>query len=131
MESLIGIGRSESFADLNNPDFARNLLSSGNLLLTPFCPLNNKKANNSLIGNTRGRHSFSGKSSVEDPLGATTKPFGIGKRHAFQYHIKLFFNTRINTYGFPYIFDVTLRVFFDILTFLVFLNVLTATIVFW
>lgn len=28
MESLIGIGRSESFADLNNPDFARTLLSS-------------------------------------------------------------------------------------------------------
>lgn len=28
MESLIGIGRSESFADLNNPDFARSLLSS-------------------------------------------------------------------------------------------------------
>lgn len=28
MESLIGIGRSESFADLNNPEFAKTLLSS-------------------------------------------------------------------------------------------------------
>lgn len=32
MESLIGIGRSESFADLNNPDFARSLLSSSSSL---------------------------------------------------------------------------------------------------
>lgn len=32
MESLIGIGRSESYADLNNPDFARTLLSSSNNL---------------------------------------------------------------------------------------------------
>lgn len=32
MENLIGIGRSESYVDLNNPDFARSLLSSsGNL----------------------------------------------------------------------------------------------------
>ena len=32
MESLIGIGRSESFADLNNPDFARTLMSSSSNL---------------------------------------------------------------------------------------------------
>lgn len=32
MENLIGIGRSESYVDLNNPDFARTLMSSsGNL----------------------------------------------------------------------------------------------------
>lgn len=34
MESLIGIGRSESFADLNNSDFARNLLSSSSSLFS-------------------------------------------------------------------------------------------------
>lgn len=32
MESLIGIGRSESFADLNNSDFARSLLTSSTSL---------------------------------------------------------------------------------------------------
>lgn len=32
MESLIGIGRSESFADINNTDFARTLLGSSSNL---------------------------------------------------------------------------------------------------
>ncbi|KAG5679191.1 hypothetical protein PVAND_008778 [Polypedilum vanderplanki] len=69
MENLMtGIGRSESYVDLNNPEFARTIMnSSGNL----FAAANSG-------GNTRGgRHSFSGKSSTEDPLNANGKPFGL------------------------------------------------------
>lgn len=93
MESLIGIGRSESFADLNNSDLARNLLSSSSSLfggsgenerfaislMENFIAVKNRST-----GNARGRHSFSGKSSVEDPLNATAnggKPFGISELH--------------------------------------------------
>lgn len=64
MESLIGIGRSESFVELNN----QTVSSTYSLFSTP--------------GNTRSRQSFSGKSSAEDPLNANLnigKPFGMGK----------------------------------------------------
>lgn len=88
MESLIGIGRSESYADLNNPDFTRNLLSSSSSLFAGPGEINFKHIqenydSKNFAGNARGRHSFSGKSSVEDPLNAAaancTKSFGIGK----------------------------------------------------
>lgn len=47
MESLINIGRSESYADLNNPDFgiARTFMNSQNLFMSSggicidFCPV--------------------------------------------------------------------------------------------
>lgn len=41
-------------------------------------------------GNGRGRHSFSGKSSVEDPLNANSsggKPFGIGELHNLRFEV--------------------------------------------
>ncbi|XP_070494506.1 kinesin-like protein KIF13A isoform X4 [Chironomus tepperi] len=67
MENLIGIGRSESYVDLNNSDFAKTLLGSSNNLFAAS------------TGNARGRHSFSGKSTTEDPLNANSKPsFGLG-----------------------------------------------------
>lgn len=97
MESLIGIGRSESFADLNNSDIARSLMSSSSSL---FASAGEGKISISLMedcnnenlstGNSRGRHSFSGKSSVEDPLNASAnggKPFGIGELHNFRLRV--------------------------------------------
>lgn len=71
MENLIGIGRSESYVDLNNPEFARTLMSStGNLFVAAAAAA-----------------SFSGKSSTEDPLNAAAvnnvKPFGLGELHDF------------------------------------------------
>ncbi|CRK92708.1 CLUMA_CG006254, isoform A [Clunio marinus] len=69
MESLIGIGRSESFVDLNNSELTRTLLNSSANFFT------------SSGGNGRNRHSFSGKSSTEDGAVANVtgsgKPFGI------------------------------------------------------
>jgi hypothetical protein len=53
MESLIGIGRSESFADLNNPDFARNLLSSSSSL---FSGSGNKELAISLMKNLKTKN---------------------------------------------------------------------------
>lgn len=95
MENLMtGIGRSESYVDLNNPEFARTLMnSSGNLFAAANSGESKKKRVKSfsiktfshIIGNTRGgRHSFSGKSTTEDPLNASTKPFGLGKLHDSQ-----------------------------------------------
>ena len=98
MESLIGIGRSESFADLNNSDMARNLMGSSSNLFSNSgkrafdCDFTTQFSKSTFIplANTRNRHSFSGKSS-EDPLGVTssTKPFGIGKRTSMTYHREL------------------------------------------
>jgi hypothetical protein len=114
MESLIGIGRSESFADLNNPDFARNLLGSSSNLYTSSGEKSSSTwetftPNNQSTGNTRGRHSFSGKSSAEDPLNATAnggKPFGISELHNF--HLLIFptsfsflHTKKLNTESFP------------------------------
>lgn len=40
MENLIGIGRSESYVDLNNPDFARTLMSSSSNLFAAAAGIN-------------------------------------------------------------------------------------------
>ncbi|XP_055840153.1 kinesin-like protein KIF13B isoform X4 [Episyrphus balteatus] len=62
MESLINVGRSESFVDLNNTDFSKQFLSqSGQQGTRDF--------------GVRNRHSFGGKGSNDDSPG---KPFGIG-----------------------------------------------------
>jgi len=96
MESLIGIGRSESYADLNNPDFARSLnlfANAGECRRRRRFPseLLLKQHRISLTGSTRGRHSFSGKSTTEvDPLNANGKPFGIGKLHLLLFSKQLF-----------------------------------------
>lgn len=118
MESLIGIGRSESFADLNNPDFARNLLSSSSNLyassgkiihnLTPKQRHLSPRETQS-TGNARGRHSFSGKPTTEDPLNAAAnggKPFGISESHNFPPFLPArsfsFLHTKkLNTESFP------------------------------
>lgn len=101
MENLIGIGRSESFADLN---FAKNIIGSSNNLMSTSgdCryhyqnDLFNSKKNLSIFhftllffppsstsaGNARNRHSFSGKSSTEESSNFTTtssKTFGMSK----------------------------------------------------
>lgn len=101
MENLIGIGRSESFADLN---FAKNIIgSSSNLMSTSgdcryhyhdddlfnskteegkkFLSIFHFSPFTSTAGNARNRHSFSGKSSAEENNFTTTssKPFGMSK----------------------------------------------------
>lgn len=104
MESLINIGRSESYADLNNPDFgiARSFMNSSSSLFSGsgefFARVVTDKVSNLIDILTgaavRGRHSFSGKATVEvDPLNANgVKPFGIGKlltfNTVFSYHHK-------------------------------------------
>lgn len=70
---------------------------------------------NCSTGNARGRHSFSGKSTVEDPLNATNggKPFGISELHIFpcSFSLEFFFLThkeiehwKFSTKVFPLVF---------------------------
>ncbi|KAJ6640612.1 Kinesin-like protein KIF13A [Pseudolycoriella hygida] len=77
MESLINIGRSESFADLNNTEFG--MTKSISFMGQPshrdlFSNAHNAQSRD-LGGRTR--HSFAGKGSNDDTLGANTKQFGI------------------------------------------------------
>lgn len=99
MESLINIGRSESFADLNNTEFGmtksisfmgqpthRDLFSSGHSMLLGFVYWRWKilkfvcfdKDSQSRDFAGRTRHSFGGKGTNDDTMGSA-KQFGIGK----------------------------------------------------
>ncbi|XP_059615557.1 kinesin-like protein KIF13B isoform X4 [Phlebotomus argentipes] len=74
MESLITVGRSESFADLNNPEYgvSRSFMAS--------------QIHRDLLSQTtnrdfgmRNRHSFGGKAGNEETMTGSGKPFGIAR----------------------------------------------------
>ncbi|XP_037034787.1 kinesin-like protein KIF13B isoform X4 [Bradysia coprophila] len=77
MESLINIGRSESFADLNNTEFG--MTKSISFMGQPTHRDLFSSAHNSQTRDFTGRtrHSFGGKGSNDDALGSA-KQFGIG-----------------------------------------------------
>ncbi|XP_059615560.1 kinesin-like protein KIF13B isoform X7 [Phlebotomus argentipes] len=74
MESLITVGRSESFADLNNPEYgvSRSFMAS-----QIHRDLLSQTATNRDFG-MRNRHSFGGKAGNEETMTGSGKPFGIG-----------------------------------------------------
>ncbi|XP_059615562.1 kinesin-like protein KIF13A isoform X9 [Phlebotomus argentipes] len=73
MESLITVGRSESFADLNNPEYgvSRSFMAS-----QIHRDLLSQTATNRDFG-MRNRHSFGGKAGNEETMTGSGKPFGI------------------------------------------------------
>ncbi|XP_055686060.1 kinesin-like protein KIF13A isoform X2 [Lutzomyia longipalpis] len=73
MESLITVGRSESFADLNNPEYgvSRSFMAS-----QVHRDLFSQSGNSRDFG-MRSRHSFGGKGGSEDAMPGSGKPFGI------------------------------------------------------
>lgn len=81
MDGICNVARSESFADLNNPDMSLSrLMNTGNNLKLSF--LRTYTDTFFLVqqtGTIRTRHSFGGKTENGDPLGGLpTKQFGIG-----------------------------------------------------
>uniref|UniRef100_A0A6B2EAN5 Putative kinesin-like protein n=1 Tax=Phlebotomus kandelakii TaxID=1109342 RepID=A0A6B2EAN5_9DIPT len=73
MESLITVGRSESFADLNNPEYgvSRSFMAS-----QVHRDLFAQTATNRDFG-IRNRHSFGGKSGNDETMTGSAKQFGI------------------------------------------------------
>lgn len=85
MESLLNVGRSESFADLNNQTLSSKFpgknhnthYSRVQWIIIFFLFLNSTAAHPAIRDfGTRNRHSFGGKGSNDEP---PCKPFGIGK----------------------------------------------------